>query len=119
MVALPVVPATAGDLTINVRSSTPVVTSNANSGPGNVFITTNGILEVTTPVPAAITIDSNHNVTNEGILSHSVISDAVAVKLIGGGANAGITNSSAMGAGGDGGTNNVGILSDATGFQGD
>lgn len=70
---------------ITAARTTPVNTSTANAGqPGAVRITSTG--SVVVPTAAAVTMDSNHNVTNEGTIRITGVDNAVGIT-----ANAGTT----------------------------
>jgi uncharacterized protein with beta-barrel porin domain len=110
-------PAGAADVSISSDSKTPVVTSTADGGnPANVTVENN--VDLTVPDGAAITLDSNNTVVNEGNVTSNGTSDATGI-LIDTGASGTITGtvtqSGSISAGGSNdndnlGSNNTGIL---------
>jgi hypothetical protein len=77
---------------ISGARTTPVTTSTANAGaPGNVRITSTGSVRPTSGT-AAVTMDSNHNVVNEGTIQYTGIDGAVGI-LVNAGTTGDITNS--------------------------
>lgn len=78
--------ARADDLTISTATTTPVVTSNAsNSSAGDVTLTGAGAITITAG-QAAITVDSNNDVTNNGSLNSNDADNVVGILLQGGAA---------------------------------
>jgi uncharacterized protein with beta-barrel porin domain len=75
--ALSTTMAWAADVSIGNSVTTPVTTSTANSGAGNVTVTANGSVTVTSP--AAVTIDSNNTVTNQGAITNNQESGATGI----------------------------------------
>src|SRR5690348_16011777 len=69
--------ALASDLVISGAQTTPVATSNANAGPGNITIQSSGSLTVT--APAGVTLDSNNNVTNAGTITNNQETNAAGI----------------------------------------
>ncbi len=124
-VALAAAGAQAADLTISNSVSTPVTTSTANNGPGNVTIQNNGSVTVTGPV--AVTIDSSNTVSNAGSITNNQGSGAVGVRGLLTGADgttplnltSGITNTASISMPGVGAANadvfNAGIRIDGLG----
>lgn len=77
---------------ITTARTTPVSTSTANAGqPGAVRITSAGSVKPTSGT-AAVTMDSNHSVTNEGTIQYTGIDGAVGV-LVNAGTTGDISNS--------------------------
>ena len=71
-------PVIAQDATFDDKRTTAVSTSTANNGsPANIVITSNGEIEVTSGV--AVTVDSNHTVSNAGIIDNQAISNGIGV----------------------------------------
>jgi uncharacterized protein with beta-barrel porin domain len=61
--------AAADDLQITTAQTNPVLTSSAGAAPGTVTVTTTGSITLDGIGEAAITVDSNHSVLNQGTLS--------------------------------------------------
>jgi uncharacterized protein with beta-barrel porin domain len=75
-IALFIPTAFAADLTVTTARTTPASTSAGDgSGPGNITVEAAGSVAVTTD-PAAITIDSNHTVANNGAISNTLETNA-------------------------------------------
>ncbi|MBB4632701.1 autotransporter outer membrane beta-barrel domain-containing protein [Sphingosinicella soli] len=115
LIALAAGPAAAADLTVTGTRNTPIVTSNASSGPGNVIV--DGTVEV--PSGTAITVDSSHSVTVNASRTVAVEalsnSTGIAVVAPGGGLSGTITNNGAITIAAveedeTPGSNNVGLL---------
>lgn len=86
--------AQAADLTVSTSTTTPVVTSNANGGPGNVTVSSTGTITVTTG-QTAVTVDSNNNVSNAGILTSNDANNSTGIHLLAG-HNGTITNTGSI-----------------------
>lgn len=115
LIALAAGPAAAADLTVTGTRNTPITTSNANSGPGNVIV--DGTVDVSGGT--AITVDSSHSVTVNASRTVKTTTESngtgVAVVAPAGGLSGTITNNGAIQVTGTGandavGTNNVGLL---------
>jgi uncharacterized protein with beta-barrel porin domain len=113
-----IVQASAADRTITTQVTTPVKTSDASSGPGNITIntatgsTTPGSVVVSTQ-GAAVTIDSNNSVLNDGTISNTAASGAIGVNLLGGFSGS-LTSNGNINVNGTG-SNNIGILLSGSG----
>jgi uncharacterized protein with beta-barrel porin domain len=107
-----VVPADAADRTITNQVTTPVRTSEASDGPGNITITSAGSVSISS-AGAAATVDSNHNLTNEGGITSSAASNAIGVRLVRGVSGSYVQTGSVNVTGS--GSDNIGILLDGTG----
>lgn len=83
--------AAAADLEVNTARTTPVVTSNANAGPGNVTVTTTGSITVTSG--SAITVDSSHSVNIQagGAINTNDVDNATGIHILGTGLTGTIT----------------------------
>lgn len=78
--------------TITGARTTPVQTSTVNGGqPGDVVIASGALVAPTTANTAAIVIDSNNTVTNNGSIAYNDLNDVTGV-LIRGGFTGGFTN---------------------------
>lgn len=78
LVALGAPRAVAGDLTVDSNQTTPVSTATGDgSGPGNIMITENGEIVVVGGV--AVTVNTSHNLDNQGLIENNGLSDAVGV----------------------------------------
>ncbi len=115
-------PAFADDLTIDSILSSPISTSTAsNSSPGNITVSTTGGISVV-KAGAALTIDSNNTVENQGVIQNAFAGGAIGVHILGG--NTGsfsndVLTSTIINVSG-GGTANYGILLDgSSAFTGD
>ena len=76
---------------ITTATTQPVKTSTVKAGtPDDIIITSTG--SITTAGPAAVTIDSNHKVTNQGAITIGGVNGATGI-LAGAGVVSGITNS--------------------------
>ena len=107
--------ARADDLSVTTSIATPQKTSAAKNGtPGNIDVQSGGAISIST-AGAAVTVDSNNALTNEGTISNSANSDAIGVHLLGG-FTASLTTTGAIVASPlQTGTGNVGILLDGAG----
>ena len=82
----------AAQLSISTATSTPVATATAVSGgPGNIDVTAAGSIGVTSP-GAAVTLNSNNTVSNEGQIGFTDVSNATGI-LVQGGFTGSVTNS--------------------------
>jgi hypothetical protein len=80
------VPALADDLTISTSTTSPIATLTAANGtPGNVTITTSGSVAIGAS-GAAVTLNSNNSVLNNGTISNSAAASAIGVQITGGNA---------------------------------
>jgi hypothetical protein len=71
-------------ISITGAQTTPISTSTANKGsPDDVVITTTGSIALTSGT-AAVTLDSNNNVTNEGSISLTGVNNASGILILGG-----------------------------------
>jgi uncharacterized protein with beta-barrel porin domain len=86
--------AQAADLNVNSATTTPVVTSNANGGAGNVTVASGGSITVTAG-QTAVTIDSNNNVSNAGTLTSNDANNTTGIHGLGGNSGS-ITNTGTM-----------------------
>lgn len=84
--------AAAADLSIANAQTNPVLTSSAGAAPGTVTVTTAGSVTVDGANEAAITVDSNHNVTNLGTLASTGTASGTGGILIEDGHSGTITN---------------------------
>ncbi|HEY5072083.1 MAG TPA: autotransporter outer membrane beta-barrel domain-containing protein [Caulobacteraceae bacterium] len=74
----------AAQTTISGATSTPVATSTANGGaPSDVIIASGGSITPTAP-GAAVTLDSNNSVTNQGAIAFKDVSGVVGILVDGG-----------------------------------
>ncbi len=81
----------AAQLSISTATSTPVATATAVSGaPGNIDITTAGSIGITNP-GAAVTLNSNNTVSNEGQIGFTDVNGATGI-LVQGGNTGSVTN---------------------------
>ncbi|MBT5187053.1 MAG: hypothetical protein HOM01_09615, partial [Kordiimonadaceae bacterium] len=116
----------AQDVTISDDTTTNLLTSTVNGGgPANIIITEDGKVTVTSGT--AITVNSNHNISNDGLIDNTAISNGIGVhfdtqlgvNLI---SDFNLTKSVTISAPDDNqnlGTNNFGVLIDGDGtFQG-
>jgi len=74
--------ALAGDLTISSATTTPVTTSNASSGAGNVTVDSNGSVTVTAG-QTAVTLDSDNTITNNGSLASNNADNTTGISITG------------------------------------
>lgn len=106
-------PATA-DTTISNSTTTPQKTSTG----GNITINSSGSVTIET-AGAAVTIDSNNTVTNNGGISNKSATGAIGVLLEGGGADAAFVGSGRINLQGKDATGGIGIEVGPVGFTGD
>ena len=78
------VEAKADPLTISTTTTTPVHTGTASGGtPGDITITTSGGITLSAP-GAAVTVDSNNNVTNQGTISSTGNDNTAGIQAVNG-----------------------------------
>ncbi|HEX3486616.1 MAG TPA: hypothetical protein VHT51_16275, partial [Micropepsaceae bacterium] len=117
------VPAFADDLTISTGTATAVTTATAaNSTPGNITIGSSGSVTIAA-AGAAVTLNSNNVVVNNGTISNTVDTSAVGVQINAGNSGS-FTNNGAIKIPGNGtpptSTGLFGVLLNGTGvFTGD
>lgn len=75
--------AVADPLQITSATTTPVATSTANNGAGDITITSSGSIAVTAG-QTAVTVDSNHSVTNGGSITSNDADDVIGILIEGG-----------------------------------
>ncbi len=115
--------AMADDLSITSKVSSPVSTATAaNKTPGDITIQQGGSVDVSVK-GAAVTLNSNNNITNSGVIQNAFAGDgAIGVHILGGNTGTFINSAGTtteISAGG-GGANNIGVLLDgAAPFNGD